>query len=205
MTLPFNTLAQKIISEITVLDDILEISLMLIDKFNSQEKNYRLAIRNKIIELHISELSSEDIFNLQNLSAPPQLNEKFVSISHCQSLGGFIMSSQPVGFDIEEITRIKPDVIQRISQDVEIKSAPQLFYLWPAKEAAFKALSLHRKDKPTVASNLRIQSWKEIKSNFGSFYSFDGYHSENLNLKQGHGYVFHDSTHISSIFFIDLT
>ncbi len=205
MALPFNTFAQKIISEITVLDDILEVNLMLSDKFNSQEKNYRLAIRNKIIELHMSELGSEDIFNLQNLNIPPRLKEKFVSISHCQSLGGFITSSQPVGFDIEEIVRIKPDVIQRISQDSEIKSVPQLFYLWPAKEATFKALSLHRVDKPTVASDLRIQNWKEIRSNFGSFYSFDGYHSDNLNLKQGHGYIFHDLTHISSIFFVDLT
>ena len=209
MSLPFNAFAQKIITEITVLDDILEINLILSDKLSSQEKNYRLAIRNKIIELHASEFSSEDIFNLQNLSAPPRLNKKFVSISHCQSLGGFVTSSQPVGFDIEEITRIKPEVIQRISQDVEIKSAPQLFYLWPAKEAAFKALSLHRKsnsqEKPTVASDVRIQNWKEIKSNFGIFYSFDGTHSENLSLKQGHGYIFHDSTHISSIFFVDLT
>ena len=205
MTLPFNIFAQKIISEITVLDDILEINLILSDKFNSQEKNYRETIRNKIIELHMSKFSSEDIFNLQNLSVPPRLNEKFVSISHCQSLGGFVTSSQPVGFDIEEIARIQPDVIQRISQDAEIKSAPQLIYLWPAKEAAFKALSLHRKEKPTVTSDVRIQNWKEIKSNFGSFFSYDGYHSENLNLKQGHGYIFHDLTHISSIFFVDLT
>ncbi len=205
MTMPFNTFAQKIISEMTVLDDILEINLILSDKFNSQEKNYRLAIRNKIIELHMSELNSEDIFNLQNLSVPPRLNEKFVSISHCQSLGGFVTSSQPVGFDIEEIARIQPDVIQRISQDTEIKLAPQLIYLWPAKEAAFKALSLQRKEKPTVASDVRIQNWKEIKSNFGSFFSYDGYHSENLSLKQGHGYIFHDLTHISSIFFVDLT
>ncbi len=205
MTLPFKTFAQKIVSEITILDDILDVNLLMSDKFNSQEKNYRIAIRNKIIELNSAELTSEDIFNLQNLNVPPRLNKKFVSISHCQSLGGFVTSSQPVGFDIEEIARIKPEVIQRTSQEVEIKSAPQLYYLWPAKEAAFKALSLYRKEKPTVASDLRIQNWKQIQSNFGSFYSFDVFHSENLSLKQGHGYIFHDSTHISSIFFADLT
>lgn len=205
MTHPFSVFAQKIISEITLLDDILELNLLISPKYCSLEKNYRLSIRNKIIDIHSSELSSEDLFNLQNLNVPPRLKEKFVSISHCQTLGGFVVCSQPVGFDIEEISRIKPEVIQRISQELEVQSAPQLSYLWPAKEASFKALSLHRQHKQTVASDLRIQNWKEIKSNFGHFFSYDAYHSENLSLKQGHGYVFHDSTHISSIFFIDLT
>ena len=204
MNLPFNTFAQKIISEIAILDDILELNLLLSDKYSSQEKNYQLNIRNKIIEMNAAELSSEDVFNLQNLNTLPRLKEKSVSISHCASLGGFVLSSQFVGFDIEEIPRIKADVIQRISQDIEIKSAPQLFYLWPAKESAFKALSLHRNEKLIVVSDLRIQNWKEIKSNFGSFYSFEAFHSDNLVLKQGHGYIFHDLAHISSVFFVDL-
>ncbi len=204
MSLPFNTFAQKIISEIAILDDILELNLVLSDKYSSLEKNHRLNIRNKIIEMNADGLSSEDIFNLQNLNKLPRLKEKSVSISHCPSLGGFVTSSQSVGFDIEEIPRIKADVIQRVSQDIEIKLAPQLVYLWPAKESAFKALSLHRNDKPVVVSDLRIQNWKEIKSNFGSFYSFEAFHSDNLSLKQGHGYVFHDLAHISSIFFINL-
>ena len=209
MTHPFSTLAQKIISEISLIDDILELSLVVSDKFSSQEKNYRLAIRNRIFELHSSELSSEDLFSLQNLNAPPRLKEKFVSISHCQSLGGFVLSSQSVGFDIEEISRIKSDIIQRVSNEMEIKSVPQLFYMWPAKESAFKALSLHQplinQSKPVAISDIHIQNWKEIKSNFGSFFSFDAFHSQNLSLKQGHGYIFHDLAHISSIFFTDLT
>ena len=205
MNLPFSTFAQKIISEIAILDDILELNLVLSEKYSSQEKNYQLSIRNKIIEMNAVGLSAEDVFNLKNLNTPPRLKEKSVSISHCASLGGFISSSQFVGFDIEEIPRIKTDVIQRVSQDIEMKSAPQLFYLWPAKESAFKALSLHRSEKPVVISDLRIQNWKEIQSNFGSFYSFEAFHSDNLTMKQGHGYVFHDLAHISSVFFVDLT
>ncbi len=91
------------------------------------------------------------------------------SISHCQSMGGFVFAQQEInqifqiGFDIEEFSRIKPQVARRICQsDQEFEEAPSPASLWTAKEAAFK--SLKGPHQPATVSELELAAWTQIDS-----------------------------------------
>lgn len=79
-----------------------------------------------------------------DLSKIPKSDKFFVSISHCKSLGGYALNlKKDIGFDVEELKRIKPEIIQRIAtqKDKEIFTDNDSYFLWVIKEAAFKLMS----------------------------------------------------------------
>lgn len=79
-----------------------------------------------------------------DLEKIPKSNNFFVSISHSKSLGGYALHlKKEIGFDVEDVSRISPDVIKRISngRDHELFNEETGKYLWVIKEAAFKLMS----------------------------------------------------------------
>jgi phosphopantetheinyl transferase len=66
----------------------------------------------------------------------------FHSLSHTNHMGGFATATQPVGFDLEAISRQVSDrATGRIATPKELKMCDdQAIIIWVMKEAAFKAL-----------------------------------------------------------------
>lgn len=134
-------------------------------EFSSAHTNYREEIRRAIAH----ELgASERIFDLSRPLL--KVGDRSVSISHCPTLGGFVHSLRPIGFDVEASDRVRPAAISRISKPEEADGAPSFAALWAAKEAAFKALQ-HAETKPELLSQIEIGLWKtsEIGSQIGTF------------------------------------
>lgn len=93
------------------------------------------------------------------------------SISHCPGMGGFAFTQfdanhvLQIGFDIEEIERIKPEIAKRICQTAaEFENSPSPASLWTAKEAAFK--SLKGSKQPPVVSRLELTNWQTVDSQY---------------------------------------
>lgn len=124
-----------------------DIELHINKEFSSNQVQHRQAIRHAI-----SNITGEDVTDLNQL---PRLNRHFVSISHSQHCGGFVLSKKPVGLDIEEKKRLHLKVIQRISSDKEIALAPNPLFLWVVKESIFKKCS-----NKTVIGEIQIVDWK---------------------------------------------
>ncbi len=93
------------------------------------------------------------------------------SISHCQSMGGFAFTKFDsdhviqIGFDIEEIDRVRPEVARRICvTEREFTAAPSPASLWTAKEAAFK--SLKGPKQPLIVADLEVTNWQTVDSQY---------------------------------------
>ena len=115
------------------------------------KKNYSL---NQKQEMEVKKL-----LDLKN--SPPKLPFANVSISHCLEKGGFLLFEKGLclGLDIEKTSRIRLEILERICQEVEIEKAPlKKHFLWPAKEASFKALSPHKK----TLCDVHIDSWEKL-------------------------------------------
>ncbi len=90
-----------------------------------------------------------------------------VSISHCRDIGGYVwcQPSVPIGFDIEEASRIRHDVIERISSNDE--HYPNDVLQWVAKEASFKAANI--KFPIRVLSDVVVDGWQSLADDGHSF------------------------------------
>lgn len=69
----------------------------------------------------------------------------FFSISHCKTAVAVALSRQPLGIDIEDVTRYKKNVAAYVSNDDELKKINEsehqefsFIELWTKKEAVFK-------------------------------------------------------------------
>ncbi|MBX3020740.1 MAG: 4'-phosphopantetheinyl transferase superfamily protein [Bdellovibrionales bacterium] len=127
----------------------------------------RLLIRQSLVEA--LEPASEDRETLLNLHKRPRVNGWSISISHATSEGGWVaLADAPhaigdrhpvsVGLDIETAARITQGVIERMCTASEIAAAPQVAYLWAAKEAAYK--SIPDGSQPQVLSAVSILTWQ---------------------------------------------
>ena len=93
-----------------------------------------------------------------------------ISISHCKVLGGFIFSlksSISIGLDIEQINRVKPGLVNRLSQIEEVQQAPTDALLWAAKEAAFKCIPPD--NDSLLISQVYSFDWSLLEANAYSF------------------------------------
>jgi hypothetical protein len=117
----------------------------------------RLKIREAIIAaLKPDEIEAQTLRMLEHI---PDLPNASVSISHNPSLGGFAYTrakTPSIGFDIEEIARIHPKPVARISKPEELTQSPAR--LWVAKEAAFKAL----RGRPKIITALTTRGWRSV-------------------------------------------
>lgn len=109
----------------------------------------------------------QEIHTEKNRLLPKDWN---TSISHCGQAGGFIAAPEPyrVGFDIEIISRVKPEIAKRICEDPEeALEAPSPSSLWVAKEACFKAL--FEIQQPAVVSSIEIGDWSKSSDEIECF------------------------------------
>jgi len=102
----------------------------------------------------------KDIDSILDLTKRPIVLGVGLSISHCQSFGGYAVkfSGEPLGFDIEVSSRVSKKLVSRISSEEEVAESPSFAHLWVAKEAFFKCLDSDRQ-KSLAFSSLRILDW----------------------------------------------
>lgn len=97
---------------------------------------------------------------------PKNFNHLFISISHCKDLGVYVVSSRPIGVDIEITTRLKKEVIQRVSTPAELLLSDEPLLMWPAKEALFKC-----ENRFQFMSEIKLDTWKKSQNQTNEFLS----------------------------------
>lgn len=90
------------------------------------------------------------------------------SISHCPAVGALVLSSSPIGVDVEKSARVELKIVARVSSPQELEIIPSPASLWCAKEAAFKALRPYQ--QPSVISEISIGGWQKIDSQIETFH-----------------------------------
>ena len=168
--------------------------------WRSSVEDHRVLIRKAVLEKYNQYIPDRSVFF--DLNLVPKLTENFLSISHSNDKGGFVVANYPVGFDLIEQRRLNRNVIQRVSRPDEMERAPNPFFLWPAKEAAFKACSDHL----SVITEIEIGSWEKLVDGFFAFkmmrsvaqqQTFDLMNSRQINR----GFVFISEEVLYGIYF----
>ncbi len=152
-------------------------------EWGSENAEYRQEIRKGILDFLKQHHPDQIEDSIWDLEAPPVLKNFFVSISHCNGMGGFAFSNRSLGFDIEDVTRISTKIIERISTESEVADSPEVELLWSAKEAVFKSST----EFYTIA-HIQILDWKPSQNDTYSFTSLTAI-----------GWAFRDSTHSYAI------
>jgi 4'-phosphopantetheinyl transferase EntD len=118
-----------------------------------------------------------------------------ISISHSKSGGAILVSknNKNIGIDLEERSRLTEKVLTRVSSETERKSAPNLHFLWPAKEASFKALYPDNDD--ISIPEVIIQNWEKFEDDIWSFTA----HYQEKSIK---GFLFSDEILLVAVAFI---
>ncbi len=155
--------------------DLLEIHLDPL--FASHVSNNRNSIRQNILNRYQEQMTTEERLAVLDLNQRPVSKNLFFSVSHMKHNGGYAVSNEKVGFDIEDISRISTDVIRRISTTAEIDLAPQIEFLWSAKESSFKVIG---ETKDLVFTDIRITHW--MKQNDIHFFNAQMTKNENFKL-----------------------
>ncbi len=103
------------------------------------------------------------------------------SISHSKKAGGFAISTDPIGLDIETANREVSDAVYlRISDEEERDLNISPIEMWVAKEASFKALNsaFYSESRPTpdfslkTISQIKITKKTTLKSGLPYRFSF---------------------------------
>lgn len=164
---------------------------LVLEEFSSKNPVHRLNIRLGIVESNM--LTDEENKNLLDLSQRPKAHSFFFAISHSDVVGGYVQSDRVIGFDVERSERVLAKTIQRVSTEAEIKAAPAPDFLWTAKEAVFKALSVH------VLSQIEIINWEKLNSD--NTYRFSCKPIDGLTMKHNFGFSQRFMDHNWTIFF----
>ncbi|AZZ35405.1 hypothetical protein CIK05_00845 [Bdellovibrio sp. qaytius] len=172
-------------------DSGLMASGLILEEFSSQNPVHRLNIRMGIIESNV--LTPQENELLLDLNNRPKTADWNFSISHSDKIGGYIQSDQIIGMDIERSDRVQKKVVERVSSAIEMSEAPGTDYLWTAKEAVFKALSLE------VMSQAVVTDWQP--TNYLETLKFRAVPPSGLTLKHNLGYSQRILDHNWTIFF----
>lgn len=172
-------------------DSGLMTSGLVLEEFSSKNPAHRLNIRLGIVEGNV--LTEEENKNILDLSQIPKAHAWHFSISHSDFVGGYVQSDQVLGMDIERSERVLRKTIQRVSSEKEIAESPGPDYLWTAKEAIFKSLSLD------VMSQATVSNWKTC--DFPQTFKFHCLPPPGLKLKHNLGYSQRILDHNWTVFF----
>ena len=160
--------------------------------FSASELNHRLNIRHEIVNKYHNQLTEHEISCIKILNLIPRSKKLHFSISHTKKIGGFAVSHDAIGLDLEQSARISKKLIQRVCSDQEIQTAPDFKYLWVAKESILKVASFSMTEN-LLLSNVKLNGW--VKKN--DFHLFNGSIDENNNFS---GCVFNfDNTFLISV------
>lgn len=174
-----------------------DVNFDLTNQFKSSKDHYRESIRTHLITQYSSFFNRTQLANLSNLTILPEASRGFFSISHCQSVGGFSFSNFAHGFDVEVLMRISNPVISRTSSDAERAEAPDIKFLWVAKEAAFKAQG--RTPSQLVMTDLICKDWQS-HSETGIF-SYRITSEKTLDMKINKGFLFSEEDVLLAVYF----
>lgn len=191
-----------------VIPEIAHAELFLDSKWGSKNPHYRLELRQTIQTwIHQKQIAQnlldydQKIKNLLDLNLVPQLSPLgSVSVSHTLKLGGFLglcnlqlTTKHPaLGFDIEELDRIKEDTVKRVCSAQELIDAPEFKYLWGAKEALFKASNNETPSSNSIKllSEIQLSNWTKISKNWTQ---------ADFNKNQKKVWVAHNQNYLISI------
>ena len=173
-------------------------SLKINSDWGSDKTNYRVLIRHHLAEVDSSYFSRLQNAQLYDLNQRPQAIDGFISIAHCKNAGGFAYCRHPLGFDIEEVSRISDPILTRTSTETERLHAPHMKFLWVAKEAAFKALS-DSATESILITDLICKNW--LQTTDLQIWSYQVHSEKKLNINQNIGYVFSTPTLLLAIYF----
>ena len=117
----------------------------------------------------------EDFFgkHCEKLLTPgtrPDCSFAAISVSHCPVLGGFVFSFNQkitLGLDMEQSHRVNEQLMGRLSKTEELQKAPDPSFLWAAKEAAFKCLTL---EQNRLIKHISITEWEKTASDSYHFH-----------------------------------
>lgn len=143
-----------------------EATVYFIENLGSEQTDHRLQLRALFAEqLAVSGFSPPQ--NITTLDKPLTHSELHLSLSHTVDASGiaWVKNSLRVGVDVEQLQRLQPHIIERVSLLAERTNAPDIRYLWPAKEASFKALS----PRCQVISDIEIHSWNVLSPTISAF------------------------------------
>ncbi|MCC6137682.1 MAG: 4'-phosphopantetheinyl transferase superfamily protein [Bdellovibrionaceae bacterium] len=140
--------------------------IYLIEQFGSELPDHRLQLRTLVSEQLLKDGHSLPS-SVQNLDKPISHPHLHLSLSHTMDACAFayIDTTHRVGIDIEQLVRLTTPVIERVSTLKEREHAPDIRYLWPAKEATFKAIS----PRCQVISDIETHSWTTLNSTTWSY------------------------------------
>ncbi len=155
-------ISQDIVSFIKNKVNDASIQFVLSKNYGSKEPKCRESIREYLGEEFTAHFSREQLATLPDLNQIPTASNGYFSISHNQQIGGFSYSKFQHGFDVESLKRISNAILQRTSGETERASAPNIKFLWVAKEAAFKALSSRSRNQVSkfVLTDLVTFDWQ---------------------------------------------
>lgn len=153
---------------------------------------HRSLIRQGFLDRHAQDIDHRVDF--LDLDLIPTLKRNFISISHSNSEGGYAFSNVPVGFDLIERVRLNEKILARVCTTAEIQAAIDPFFLWPAKEAVFKACS----DQLSLISEIQIETWKTLGENFFGFEC--QFKNKNGAITTRSGFVFEKSDVLYGIY-----
>lgn len=156
-------------------------------KWSSLQVGYREALRSEMLK-EIRKTNWGD--SVDKLLVPGQLGglqRGFFSISHCPLVGGYVLQEAPlvgqsIGLDLEQASRVSPEVVNRISTPTEVLDSPDPASLWTAKESLYK--SLPDGIQPAAISGVRVSDWSVLSDNL---YSFSGLISSPQHFHNSHG------------------
>ena len=102
--------------------------------WGSEEPNFR----NFLYQHLCQKLQISDPLDVLNLRPLVRWNDYSISISHCPSLGAYVLANRPIGFDVEDSQRISESVCRRIQNKADAIPLNAWDLFWCAKEAALK-------------------------------------------------------------------
>lgn len=176
-----------------------EFKIELKPDWSSAHSNYRQEIR-KFLSAHFTKyFTRAQLATIHDLEHIPKSEIGCFSISHCQKLGGFSYSEFSHGFDVEEISRISDPILRRTTKPEEYEQAPKKYYLWAAKEAAYKALARDNSETNLNVTDLICVDWQP---QFGlDVWGFQIQSDKQVSLEKNQGFVFEEKGLLFSIFF----
>lgn len=123
--------------------DFFTLNIKSRDEYETITKQ-RFEIRSKVYDYLKSRFHTalEEILDLRNIPQKIFVNnqEWYISISHTEKIGVWILSSKPVGIDLEKRSRVNLDVIKRVCSERELSNTDDLNSLWSIKESALKSI-----------------------------------------------------------------
>lgn len=182
-----------------------KLRLILDTRWSSKSPIYRQDIRSCLSTQFSAHFSREQLAQLHDLNWLPIASDGYISISHCQLLGGFVFSQFKNGFDVEETARISVDILKRTSSEAERDECSNakvpIEFLWVAKESGFKALSSAPSStySDLLISDLVCTEWQ---SHFESqVFGFRLKSTKTLAFNLNKGFIFSDGPCLFSVFF----